>query len=46
MHTFYVVTAALTIGKSSLLNLMAEKEAAIVSPLAGTTRDVVEVRII
>lgn len=30
-------------GKSSLLNLLAGHEAAIVSPVAGTTRDVVQV---
>ena len=30
-------------GKSSLLNVLAEREAAIVSPLAGTTRDVIEI---
>ncbi len=30
-------------GKSSLLNLLANREAAIVSPIAGTTRDVIEV---
>jgi tRNA modification GTPase len=30
-------------GKSSLLNLLADRDAAIVSPIAGTTRDVVEV---
>jgi tRNA modification GTPase len=30
-------------GKSTLLNALAQREAAIVSPLAGTTRDVVEV---
>lgn len=30
-------------GKSSLLNILAQREVAIVSPLAGTTRDVVEV---
>lgn len=29
-------------GKSSLLNLLAKRDVAIVSPLAGTTRDVVE----
>jgi tRNA modification GTPase len=33
-------------GKSSLLNVLAQREAAIVSPFAGTTRDVVEVRLI
>lgn len=30
-------------GKSTLLNLLARREAAIVSPLPGTTRDIVEV---
>merc|ERR1712137_728413 len=30
-------------GKSSLLNLLADRPAAIVSPVAGTTRDVIEV---
>lgn len=29
-------------GKSTLLNKLANREAAIVSPLAGTTRDVIE----
>jgi tRNA modification GTPase len=38
-----VVLAGLpNVGKSSLLNWLAKKEAAIVSPIAGTTRDVVE----
>lgn len=32
-------------GKSSLLNALAGREAAIVSPIAGTTRDVVEAQI-
>lgn len=32
-------------GKSSLLNLLSRRDAAIVSSLAGTTRDVVEVRL-
>lgn len=32
------------LGKSSLLNALARRPAAIVSPIAGTTRDVVEVR--
>jgi len=33
-------------GKSSLMNRLAHREAAIVSPIAGTTRDVVEVRLV
>ena len=33
-------------GKSSLLNALAHREAAIVSSIAGTTRDVVEVRLV
>lgn len=33
-------------GKSSLMNRLAGREAAIVSPIAGTTRDVVEVRLV
>lgn len=33
-------------GKSSLMNRLARREAAIVSPIAGTTRDVVEVRLV
>jgi tRNA modification GTPase len=32
-------------GKSSLLNALARRDAAIVTPIAGTTRDVVEVRL-
>jgi tRNA modification GTPase len=32
-------------GKSSLLNQMARREAAITSPIAGTTRDVIEVAV-
>jgi tRNA modification GTPase len=32
-------------GKSTLLNLLAKREAAIVSPSAGTTRDVIEVHL-
>src|SRR5205823_8357246 len=32
-------------GKSSLLNQLARREAAITSPIAGTTRDVIEVAI-
>jgi tRNA modification GTPase len=33
-------------GKSSLLNALAGRDAAIVSPIPGTTRDVVEVRLV
>lgn len=33
------------VGKSSLLNALARREVAIVSPEAGTTRDVIEVRL-
>jgi tRNA modification GTPase len=33
-------------GKSSLINRLARREAAIVSPVPGTTRDVVEVRLV
>ena len=32
-------------GKSSMLNVLSKRQAAIVSPIAGTTRDVVEVRL-
>lgn len=32
-------------GKSSLLNAIARRDAAIVSPIAGTTRDVIEVQV-
>ena len=32
-------------GKSTLLNRIAKREAAIVSPYAGTTRDVIEVHL-
>src|SRR5262249_56943669 len=32
-------------GKSTLLNRIAQREAAIVSPYAGTTRDVIEVHL-
>ena len=37
-----VIAGAPNVGKSSLLNALARREAAIVSPIAGTTRDIVE----
>lgn len=33
-------------GKSTLLNLLVERDAAIVSPIAGTTRDVIETAVV
>jgi tRNA modification GTPase len=33
-------------GKSSLINVLAGREAAIVSPIAGTTRDIIDVRLV
>ena len=41
-----VIAGAPNVGKSSLLNLLVEREAAIVSPVAGTTRDVVEASVV
>jgi tRNA modification GTPase len=40
------IVGAPNAGKSSILNALAKRDAAIVSPLAGTTRDVVEVRMV
>lgn len=40
-----VLAGAPNAGKSSLLNALARRDAAIVSPEAGTTRDVIEVRL-
>ncbi|XP_063056582.1 tRNA modification GTPase GTPBP3, mitochondrial isoform X2 [Engraulis encrasicolus] len=37
-----VIAGATNAGKSSLLNMLCQRPAAIVSPVAGTTRDVVE----
>lgn len=40
-----VVTGPPNVGKSSLVNALSERDAAIVAPLAGTTRDTIEVAI-
>ena len=40
---FVAILGAPNVGKSSLLNWLAKREAAIVSTVAGTTRDVIEV---
>lgn len=39
------IIGAPNVGKSSLLNILAGREAAITSEIAGTTRDVIEVRL-
>jgi tRNA modification GTPase len=39
------VIGAPNVGKSSLVNLLARREVAIVTPIAGTTRDVIEVQL-
>ena len=39
------IVGAPNVGKSSLLNTLAGREVAITSPIAGTTRDVIEVRL-
>lgn len=39
------VTGAPNVGKSSLVNRLARRDVAIVTPIPGTTRDVIEVRI-
>jgi tRNA modification GTPase len=41
----FVIAGPPNAGKSSLLNALARREAAIVSPMPGTTRDAVEVRL-
>jgi tRNA modification GTPase len=40
-----VIAGPPNVGKSTLLNRLAQRDAAIVSPVAGTTRDVIEVHL-
>jgi tRNA modification GTPase len=42
----FVVAGAPNVGKSSLVNALASRDVAIVSPLPGTTRDALETRIV
>ncbi len=42
----FAVTGPPNVGKSSLVNLLAGRDVAIVSPLPGTTRDALEARIV
>jgi tRNA modification GTPase len=42
----FVVAGAPNVGKSSLVNALAAREVAIVSPMPGTTRDALETRIV
>ncbi len=39
------ILGAPNVGKSSLINALSRRDAAIVTPIAGTTRDVIEVRL-
>jgi tRNA modification GTPase len=42
----FAVTGEPNVGKSSLVNLLAERDVAIVSPQPGTTRDALETRVV
>jgi tRNA modification GTPase len=42
----FAITGPPNVGKSSLMNALAERDVAIVSEIAGTTRDAVETRIV
>ncbi len=43
---FFAITGPPNVGKSSLINALAERDVAIVSPIPGTTRDVIETRVV
>ncbi len=43
---FFAITGAPNVGKSSLINALAERDVAIVSATPGTTRDTIETRIV
>jgi tRNA modification GTPase len=42
----FAISGAPNVGKSTLINALCRREVAIVSPLAGTTRDVLEARVV
>ncbi|WP_342627385.1 tRNA uridine-5-carboxymethylaminomethyl(34) synthesis GTPase MnmE [Nguyenibacter vanlangensis] len=42
----FTIVGPPNVGKSSLLNALAERDAAIVSSIAGTTRDAIEIRVV
>lgn len=43
---FFAITGAPNVGKSTLLNALADREVAIVSHIPGTTRDALETRVV
>jgi tRNA modification GTPase len=43
---FFAITGAPNVGKSTLINALAERDVAIVSPIPGTTRDALETRVV
>ena len=43
---FFAITGAPNVGKSTLINALAERDVAIVSPVPGTTRDALETRVV